>query len=112
MYHTVRKRIPMQSSQQVPPQQTYLPAVIPIGGTLKHSSRKVALARLEAPNQACGVAQRVGYTGTLETDLAIYRLRVRHSPDRQAVLLPGFFVLKEGVFRAYQDASEDHQHER
>ena len=112
MYHTVRKRLPMQSSQQVPPQQTYLPAMIPVVGTLKHSLRKVALARLEAPNQACGIAQRVGYTGTLETDLAIYRLRIRQSLDRQAVLLPGFFVLKEGVFRAYQDASEDHQHAR
>ena len=102
----------MQSSQQVPPQQTYLPAMVPIVRTLKHSLRKVALARLEAPNQVCGVVQRVGYNGTLETDLAIYSLRERQSPDRQADILPGFFVLEEGVFRAYQDASEDHQHER
>src|ERR1700694_2861250 len=53
----------MQSSQQVPPQQTYLPAMVPIVGTLEHSLRKVALARLEAPNQVCGVVQRVGYNG-------------------------------------------------
>jgi hypothetical protein len=96
----------MKSSQQVSPQQTSLPAVIPIVGTLKHSLRKVVLARLEAPNQACGVAQRVGYTGTRETDLAIYRLRVRQSPERQAATLPGFFVLEDGIFLACQDAPE------
>lgn len=96
----------MKSSKQVSPQQTYLPAVIPIVGTLKHSLRKVVLARLEAPNQVCGVAQRVGYTGTRETDLAIYRLRVRQSSDRQAATLPGFFVLEDGIFLAYQDTPE------
>jgi hypothetical protein len=101
----------MQSPQQVLQSQIYLPAVVPIVGTFKHSYRKVALARLETPNQLCGVAQRVGYTGTLATDLAIYRLKVRQSPDHRSVLLPGFFVFEEGVFRAYQDASETFQHE-
>jgi hypothetical protein len=105
----------MPSSHPVSIQQTYLSAVVPIIGTLKHSLRKVALVRFEVLNQACGVAQRVGYTGTWETDMAIYRLRVRQSPDHQAVVLPGpasFFVLEEGVFRAYHDVSEHHQHER
>jgi hypothetical protein len=96
----------MEPSQQVSPQQTYLPAVIPIVGTFKHSLRKIMLATLEVPDQVCGVAVRVGYTGTRETDLAIYRLRVRQSPQRQAVTLPSFFVLKDGVFLVYQNALE------
>ena len=111
-YRILRKRLPMPLSQSISPEQTYLPAVIPMVGTLKHSLRKVALARLVAPNQACGVAQRIGYSGTRETDLAIYRLRIRQSPDRHAVILPGFFVLEEGIFRPYHVASEQHEHER
>ena len=108
----MRKCLPMQSSQQVPPQQTYLPAVVPIVGTLKHSLRKVALARLEAPNQACGVAQRVGYTGTLETDLAIYRLRVRHSPIVKLFSCQVSLCLRKGSFALTRTRLENHQHER
>jgi hypothetical protein len=72
---------------------------------------KISLATLDASDLVCGVTQRVGFTGTLETDLAIYRLKVRHSPDRPAVTLPGFFVLEDGVFRMYLGEPEGRRHE-
>ncbi len=49
----------------------YLPAVIPVPGTVKFSLRKVAIALSEAPEHVCGAAFHVGYTGSLEADLAM-----------------------------------------
>lgn len=91
--------------QQALPQPTYQPAIVPIPGTLKHSLRKMSIATIEAPTRICGVAQRIGYTGTLETDLAMYRLRVKFNNEHIAVTLEGFFVLEKGVFRVYQSIS-------
>ncbi len=88
--------------QQALPQPTYQPAIVPIPGTLKHSLRKIAIATTDAPARICGVALRVGYTGTLETDLAMYRLRVKPDDGRAAVTLDGFFILEKGVFRIYK----------
>ncbi|GAC1629281.1 MAG: hypothetical protein NVS4B7_18120 [Ktedonobacteraceae bacterium] len=95
----------MDPNLQAYVQQKYLPAVVPIVGTVKHSARKIAVALLAAPERICGVALRVGYTGTLETDLAIYRLKIRPAPDLPPAALPGFFVLEEGIFQAYEDPS-------
>ena len=92
----------METYQQALPQPTYQPAIVPIPGTLKHSLRKIAIATIEAPARVCGVAQRVGYTGVLETDLAMYRLRVKPDDKHVAVTLAGFFVLENGVFRLYE----------
>ena len=44
----------------------------------------------------------MGYTGTLQTDLALYRLRVKPSPDLLAVTLTDFFVLENGMFYVYE----------
>src|SRR5258708_25869288 len=35
---------------------------------------------------------------TLETDLAIYRLKIKPTSDLPLVTLPGFFVLENGIF--------------
>lgn len=80
----------------------YLPALVPILGTVANSLRKIKIATREAPEVVCGFAQRVGYTGTLQTDLAIYRLRIKFSPDLLAVTLTNFFVLENGIFRVYE----------
>lgn len=80
----------------------YLPALVPIVGTVAHSSSKIKIASREAPEVVCGLARRVGYTGTLQTDLAIYRLRVKASPDLLAVTLTDFFVLEGGIFHLYK----------
>ena len=89
----------MDSHLQAIPPSSYLPAIVPIVGTRKYSRRKLAIARVETPDRICGQAQRVGYTGALETDFAIYRLKVKSHPDLPANTLVGFFVLENGVFR-------------
>ena len=92
----------MDPDGRTPSQPHYLPARIPILGTVKHSVRKVAIALIETPERAYGVALRVGYTGTRATALALYRLTVKSSPALPLVTLAGFFVLEEGRFHIYE----------
>jgi len=92
----------MDPDGHVPAQPPYLPARVPIVGTVKHSLRKLVIALVETPERACGVALRVGYIGTRETDLALYRLKVKPSPELPLVTLAGFFVLEEGRFHTYE----------
>ena len=91
----------MDTSLHALPSPTYLPAVVPIIGTVAHSSRKLLIATAEAPDRICGQALRVGYTGTLQTDLAIYRLKIKSRPDLRTTTLSGVFVLENGIFRQY-----------
>jgi hypothetical protein len=83
-------------------QSRYLPAVIHVPGTVKSSLKKVVIATRESPAYACGAAFRVGYTGSLATDLAIYRLKIKPAFDKPLVTLPGLYVLEEGLFRRYE----------
>jgi hypothetical protein len=56
--------------------------------------------------KVCSVAQRIGYTGMHDDDLAIYRLKVKE----KAVLrrtLADIFVVKDGMFTVYNDLSRD-----
>ncbi|GAC1392029.1 MAG: hypothetical protein NVS4B11_07890 [Ktedonobacteraceae bacterium] len=85
-----------------PDQPTYVPAVVSPIGTREHSLRKYLLAMRETPDRLCGLAQRVGYTGSKETDFALYRLKVRSNPELPVITLSGFFVLENGIFRAYE----------
>jgi hypothetical protein len=43
----------------------------------------------------CAVAQRIGSTGTLQMDLALYRLRVKPDDEHVAVTLAGFLFWKK-----------------
>lgn len=104
----MRKCARVDRYQQALPQPTYQPAIVAIPGTLKHSLRKIAIATVEVPDRVCGMARRIGYTGLLETDLAMYRLRVKPDSTHAAVTLAGFFVLEKGIFRIYEPKS-DHQ---
>ena len=80
-------------------EQMYVPASIPF----EQSQRKVPIALSERPDQVCGVAQRVGRTGTRESDPAIYRLKLKTSlASFKSAVLPGFFVLERGVFIPYE----------
>lgn len=80
----------------------YLPAIVSATATVEHSSRKLSIATEAEPDCICGQALRVGYTGPLQTDLALYRLRVKSNPEFPANTLSGFFVLEDGIFRAYE----------
>ena len=69
--------------------------------TRKHSWKHLPLVCADAPGQPYGSALRIGYTGTQEMDLAIYRLKLRGTGDR-AFMLPFLYVLQDGVFIPYE----------
>ncbi len=96
------ERAHMDPDVHVPSQPHNLPARVPIVGTVKHSLRKLVIAVVETPEHVCGVALRVGYTGTRETDLALYRLKLKPGPELPLVTLAGFFVLEKGHFHKYE----------
>jgi len=79
----------------------YVPAINIRTATFRHSLSRVQVASINAPGHVCGVAQRVGYTGSQDQDLAIYRLKIK-TDNHLATMLPGFFVIKEGVFLDYE----------
>ena len=85
-----------------PSQQTYIPIIAIARITLKHTLYRLPIAMKDAPDHICGTAQRVGYTGTQQNDLAIYRLKVKTVSHLPVITLPGFFVLEQGIFVDYE----------
>ena len=69
--------------------------------TALHTMGRIPIALVDKPDCVCGMARRVGYTGTHDNDLAIYRLKVREHENANAVMLPTLFVVDEGLFVDY-----------
>jgi hypothetical protein len=84
------------------PEIVYIPLFAMLDATFKHSLSKIQVVAEHAPDHICGTAQRVGYTGSHENDLAMYRLKVRSGNQRSTITLPGFFVIKNGIFIDYE----------
>ena len=82
-------------------QQSYVPVVAMPHATLRHSLLRLPIALHTAPDRACGFAQRVGYTGNQDTDLAIYRLKIKGTRDIPTITLPNLFVIENGIFVDY-----------
>ena len=93
----------MKEQVQLPPQFTYIPAVAIQRATLKHSWNKIAVATAAVPDITCGEARRIGYTGKLENDLALYRLKIRQGNSQPTVTLPGLYIIDKGVFLDYEE---------
>ncbi len=85
-----------------PSQQMYIPAIAITNATFKHSCGKLPVATTIAPERVCGEARRIGYAGKSETDLAIYRLKIKSYPGLPTVTLPNLYVIKDGLFVEYQ----------
>jgi hypothetical protein len=98
---TPREPERMDNEQPVLP-QTYIPYIAMMSATLRGSLRRLEVAAMSAPEQICGTAQRVGYTGNQLQDLAIYRLKVKGSNGCSQVTLPGFYVIENGAFVEYE----------
>ncbi len=96
----------MDSQQIVPLQQTYIPVIAMTSATLRHSLRRLEIATIHTPDRACGIAQRVGYTGGQDHDLAIYRLKVKGRNSISAITLPGFYVIENGIFVEYEQRQQ------
>ena len=92
----------MEPQTQATFENVYIPATNIGSATFRHSLSKVQVAITKAPELICGFAQRVGYTGSRDKDLAIYRLKVKQRQDLPTVTLPGFFVIENGIFLDYE----------
>ena len=99
----------MKQPVQAQAHRTYVPAVSILRATYRKSWNKIPVATMDAPDQICGTAQRVGYTGKLEYDLAIYRLKVRAGQSFPVLTIPGFFVIEEGIFMDYDQWLNNHE---
>jgi hypothetical protein len=91
----------MRQREQAQARRIYIPAVPILRDTYSKSWSKIPVATMDAPDQICGLAQRVGYTGKLDDDLALYRLKVRVGQFSAVLTIPGFFVIEEGIFEDY-----------
>lgn len=84
------------------PHQIYIPAIAITRATLKHSWSRVPVATTSAPNQVCGEARRIGYTGKKESDLALYRLKIKPHTGSPTMTLPNLYVIDDGSFEEYE----------
>jgi len=62
---------------------------------------KIPIAAQSDPQKMCGLARRIGYTGSSHNAFALYRLKLHTSRSTIMETLPGYFVLERGVFRDY-----------
>ena len=92
----------MEFQRQAGFENVYIPATNMGSATFRYSLSKVQVAIRNAPELICGFAQRVGYTGSQDKDLAVYRLKVKPGIDLPIVTLPGFFVIENGAFHEYE----------
>ena len=90
-------------------QETYIPAVAIAQITARHTMGRIAIALADNPECICGMARRVGYTGTRDNDLAIYRLKVKEHANANATMLPTLFVVDEGLFVDYDMWQKKHK---
>jgi hypothetical protein len=69
----------------------------------KKSFAKVPFTTTSAPETICGIARRIGYTGSQLEHHAIYRLKLY--TDRRNIMdtLPGWYILENGKFSRLQN---------
>ncbi len=84
-------------------QVTYVPAVSISQITARHTMGRVLIAREGAPDCICGMARRIGYTGSHDCDLAVYRLKVKERASDNAATLPLLYVVDGGLFVDYDE---------
>ncbi len=92
------KERPLLESQHI-----YIPAIAITRATFKHSWNKLPVATMIAPEQICGIARRIGYTGKDANDLALYRLKIRPGNGLSTVTLPGIYIIEDALFQDYED---------
>lgn len=76
--------------------------------TTRQTMGKVQIAPLKQPDCICGIAQRVGYTGKGNEDLATYRLKIKTERSKTFVTLPSVFVVENGIFVDYDTWFSNH----
>jgi hypothetical protein len=69
---------------------------------LRHSWLKIPIATAASPDRICGEARRIGYTGKTDSDLALYRLKIKLGGGHPTMTLPSLYVVMDGVFQDYE----------
>src|SRR5437764_4424324 len=83
-------------------QNVYIPAMTETSSPSKLPKSSILLALQERPDQVCGIAHRVGCTNEANNEQVIYRLKLKAKlVGFSNTTIPGFFVLKNGVFVQY-----------
>lgn len=84
---------------------SYISALQDTPTRFRDSLKKVPFTRSDASNQVYGVAVRVGATGNMGDDRALYRLKLKMSfaHSQTTATLPGFFLLENNVFVPYDN---------
>ena len=85
-------------------QPTYMPDARQALTQFGHLKRAIPLVAHDTPDDVCGTAHRVGYTSIAEGQQALYRLKLC-KVGRRGALLPGFFLLVNGMFVQYEPAN-------
>ena len=93
----------MNKSMQMLMQLKFVPVTPFEQITAQHNLKKVMIASMDDPEHACGVARRVGFTGTQNSDLALYRLKIMKDDGRTFITLPHWFVVDQGRFINYEE---------
>ena len=62
---------------------------------------KIPIATQADPQKQCGIARRIGYTGSSPNDLALYRLKLSTTRPTLMTTLAGYFFLSQGIFQVY-----------
>ena len=85
--------------------QIYVPVEAIQCATIHSSWNRLLIAWADESGTICGFAHRIGYTGTSDQDLAIYRLKVKGRDERsknKRRTLAALFVLEDGIFQPYE----------
>jgi|YelNatPaOPRAMG01_1025707.scaffolds.fasta_scaffold308760_1 hypothetical protein len=86
----------------LPSQHTYIPAIGITRATHKHSWGRMGVATVATPDQLCGEARRIGYTGKDDDALALYRLKIKLGGGLPTVTLPSLYIVEDGCFVDYE----------
>lgn len=95
----------MKNRMEEQTHQIYVPVEAIQCATIRSSWNRLPVAWADEPDTICGLAHRIGYTGTSDHDLAIYRLKVKGRDERsknKRRTLAALFVLEDGVFQLYE----------
>lgn len=92
----------MENDMQAYIRCTYVPTIGVERVTARHTLGRIPVAEQQKPEHVCGIARRIGYTGTLATDLAIYRIKVKNGRQNTSVTIPVLYVVEDGVFMDYE----------
>jgi len=84
-------------------QTVFIPAPPISRITAKHMLGKISVSQLDSPEDICGIARRIGYTGKRGDDLATYRLKIRMGSTKFFETLPAVFVVDDGIFVDYNE---------